>query len=143
MSRELKEITIGEENYTLGQWEPDFALKMLTRFIKMAGEPMAKMIIESGKLVEEAGGLDEEVSDAKMSSVVGSMLVSLGSRLDEDEVVKFFADAQEQILCKGKPTKSIYKAHFAGRIGHLMLVTKAQMQHQFSDFLELLPALKS
>lgn len=143
MSRETKKITIGEENYEFGHWTPDFALSMLTRLIKMVGEPVARMIVGAGEVAKEKGSMDAEMNEGDTAKIVGEMIGSLGMRLTEDEVRKFFRDAQEQMLVKGQPTKPIYDAHYAGRIGHLMKVTKAQLEHQFSDFLEFLPALKS
>lgn len=144
MSRDMLEKQIGDHKYTFGCWDPDFALDMFTRFIKMAGEPMAKAIIGATKVASEAEeGLDKEMNEGDMAQIMGEAMASLSMRLNKDEVKSFFRDAQEQILVDGKQAKEVYKVHYAGRIGHLMLVTKEQMRHQFADFLELLPALRS
>lgn len=137
MAREIKDVTIGEHKYTFGHWDPDHGLSMFTRLIKMVGEPLAKVLVGASEVAAKGGGLDADIKEEDYAVVVGDLMSSLGMRLQEDEVKTFFRDAQRQLTCDGKqPT---YEVHYAGRIGHLMLVTKAQCQHQFSDFLELLP----
>ena len=144
MARENKELEIGTEKYTLTHWDPDHAMSMLVRFIKLAGEPLAKMIVGAVDVAKESEeGMDKELTSADQAQFMSDALGSLALRLNEGDVKTFFRDAQKGVISKdGKLSDSgVYMVHFTGRPGQLMKLTMENMRHQFQDFLELLPGL--
>ncbi len=135
--RKSTDLKLKDETYTFGQWETDLGLSMLTRLIKLVGEPLAKIIIGSAGAEEGKSGLDTDIGDA---AFVADAIAGLALRLDEDMVKTFFRDAMEQAICNGQPID--YDNQFRGRIGLLMKVTFHQVRHQFSDFLEFAPVIR-
>lgn len=141
--RKIEELKIGDETYLFGHWDPEHALRMFTRLVKLIGEPMARILIGVTNETKKKGGLDKEISEEEQLALVGPAITSLAARLDEDEVVSFFKDAQEQVKCGGVEVRNEFKHHYTGKLGAMMTVTIHQVRFQFKDFLGLLPVLKS
>lgn len=133
-------VPIGDHKYEFRNWEPELGLRMLTRLIKLVGEPAAKAIIGLKNEADKTGkGLDGEIPEGMDAMIGGEVIASLAKNLDEEDVIKFVRESMTEAFVDGKPLAGQYKAHFLGRPGLLLKVVKAQLQHQLSDFLELLP----
>lgn len=132
--RKISEKVIDGKKYMIGHWPVDTQLTMMTRLIKLLGEPLA-MIIMGGE------GSKKSILDVKLDgSVIGPAISALSLRLHEDEVKQMFRDAVSGVKCDGKDIE--FNTHFMGRIMHLMKVATFCLRHQYQDFLEELPALK-
>jgi len=137
-SKESTTVELKGCKYEFGNWEPELGMRMLTRLIKICGEPLAKAIIGMG--AEAASkGLDAEIDNTKKMELIGAALGALAMNLEEETVVKFVKDSFTEAYVDGKPLSSVWKAHFMGRPGLMLQVVRHQLQHQLSDFLELLP----
>lgn len=138
--KEPTQKTIGEHSFEFRNWNPEHGLRMLTRLIKICGEPAARAIITIGETAQQSEkGLDAEVDNAAKMKMASAAISSLAMNLDEDNVVQFVNDCFQEAYWKGKPLASVKDVVFVGRPGLQLKVVQAQLQHQLSDFLELLP----
>src|SRR5258708_6845566 len=96
--REAIEKTIDGHVYTFTQFNATLALKMLTRLMKICGEPLAIAIAaaQSGDKVLDKKQLNAEL----LSKAVGALV----DRLDEDGVLLLVKTmvSEPNILCDGK-----------------------------------------
>ncbi len=133
--RKTSEKVIGNEKYMVGHWHVDKQLAMMTRLIKLLGEPLA-MIIMGGGSTSAKSMMEMKVEPATIAKSVAS----LASRLGEEEVKQFFRDAVEGVRCNGKEIE--FNTHFMGRVFTLMKVALFCIRHQYQDFLEEVPVLR-
>ena len=137
--REMGQSEIDGKKYQVGHWPVDKATGMLTRLVKLLGEPLAMVLL--GAINEKKDGssvLDVDVKNLK-GDAIAAAFKGLATRLDETEVKKMFREFTVDILCDGK--KVDYDAHFMGQIGHLFRVSVFVLRHQYQDFLAASPAL--
>ena len=136
--RQMGEGTVDGLKYEVGHWPVDKATGMLTKLIKILGEPLAMVIV--GAVGNKKDG--ESIMDADLSALKGESIskafAGLSTRLDEHEVQKMLKEINEGILCDGK--RIDYNTHYMGRIGHLFRVSMFVLKHQYSDFLVGNPA---
>lgn len=128
--RSPEEREIDGHSITITMLPPDQALKILTRLVKVVGEPLA--------VFAEAGGLEAAVT----GDLIKKSVQALAEKLDEDDVVKTVKELMECVLIGGKQGKQVFNAHFAGNLGHLFKVLQAVLEVQYGDFLGELVALR-
>lgn len=137
--REMGKSEIDGEKYQVGDWPVDKATGMLTKLVKLLGEPIAMVLLGAIKDQKEGESLMDMDVEKLKGDVIASAFKGLASRLDEREVQQMFREFTTDILHSGK--KVDYDAHFMGRIGHLFRVSVFVLRHQYSDFLGGNPAL--
>ena len=128
--RQPVEKEIDGHSITITMLQPDKALKILTRLVKVVGEPLA--------VFAEAGGLEAAVT----GDLIKKAVQSLGEKLDEDDVVKTVMELMDCVIIGGKQGKAVFNVHFAGNLGHLFKVLAAVLEVQFGDFLGEIVALR-
>lgn len=128
MARETIIKTIDEHKYEFYQFGAIQAVKVLTRLLKIIGEPIGMAITGVGKKSKSI--LDQEID----KDALGKAIRALTERLDDNEVLSLINALMEQVLCDGK--RIIFDTHFKGRIGHMFKVVKEAIEAQYSDFFE-------
>lgn len=114
---------IDGENYTITTLPPTMALKLLTRLVKLIGEPMSMLYGDS---------------EAKVASVLPKAVNALAMRLNEDEVLGLTQELLKGVLYRGQNIQ--FELHFQGRLGHLFKVLGATLEVQYGDFLGVMLA---
>lgn len=143
--RKTSTKSIDGHKYEVGHWDIDKQLGVMTRLIKLLGEPLARTLMgavsEANKSEKNAGkkvGM-KDLLDMDLSKHLNEAVSALIMRLNEDEVKQLLRDVTTDLLCDNKPV--VYDTHFMGRIGHLLKVAVFCIRHQYSDFLDVLPGL--
>ena len=118
-----REILVDGESYKVTQFSASKGMKLLTRLIKILGEPMASFFSNP---------------DAEQEMAFQVALAALSDKLDEDVVL---ATVKELIdsLSDGDGQIS-FDTHFAGRFGHLFKVLGKILEVQYGDFFGVLVA---
>lgn len=135
MARELIKKIIDGSEYEFQQFGAKQSLKLLTRVLKIIGEPMA-LSVEAfegeGKL------LDRKISGKGLALAAKA----LTERLDQDEVVDLLTQfcSHPACLCDGKQVE--FNTHYEGRLGHLFKVFQAALEVQYQDFFGALSELR-
>jgi hypothetical protein len=115
---------IDGHNYEFYQLGAVKSLKILTRILKIIGEPI-------GLITGEATVKDFLKTELN-SDILGKALKALTDKLDEELVVNTIKELLEPVLCDGKRIQ--FDLHFQGRIGHLLKVVKAALEVNYKDF---------
>jgi hypothetical protein len=123
------EVHIDGQLYAFTHFPATKATKLLTRLMKMIGEPLS--------LFASAGGLNAELS----GDLIGRAVTALGMKLDENEVERTVKDLLEGVRCNNQFI--VFDTHFAGRVGHLFKVLAAQLKFQYEDFFGGLAQIQS
>lgn len=130
MSRELvKELTLDEFSYTITMLNADEGLKLLTKLTKLIGKPLMEL---SKTQADQANALEH------IKNAVGL----LTEKMDEDEVLSLIKRLLDCVIMKGDGSMSVktkFNTHFRGRLGHLFKLLVEVVNHNFSDFLDVLP----
>lgn len=129
--RVTSEFRVGEFTYQVNMWHPDKAIENMTWLVKMLGEPVVALIVQSGSVKDL---LDSDMDVTLLMPAVRSLVTNLR----EKEVVIKVRQFTEGMLCNG--AKVDYDTHFMGRPGHLMKTLVAVLKVQYADFLDALPA---
>lgn len=135
--RKTSTSTIDGQKYEVGHWTVDKQIGIMTRLIKLLGEPLAMTFMGA-----MSGGKKDvkSILETDMTKGIGEAVRSLVLRLNEEEVKSLLREiATDSIICDNKPFD--YNTHFMGRIGHLLKVVMFSVRHQYADFLDVLPGL--
>lgn len=97
--------------------------KLLVRLGQMIGPAMAELTRD---------GLDAELEGSAFMAAV----TALFAHADEHRVDSALKELAEVTLADGRPLKSIYDVHFAGRMGALARWAAFALQAQYSDFFD-------
>jgi hypothetical protein len=122
--RETLKKDIDGEKFEFLMMPPKVALRILTRLIKIAGEPLGIALA----FVTTGEGLDKEVDP----SVVGKSARALIERLDEDEVMNTVIQLCDYALMNGK--KITFDVDFTGRMGLMFKVIAGVLEANYADF---------
>lgn len=112
------EKELDSEKYVITMLAPTSALKMLTRLIKLIGEPLSLLY----------GDSEQEVA-----KVLPKAVSALVSRLDENQVEGLVKDLLKCVVYHNQPLN--FELHFQGRLGHLFKLLAAVLEVQYGDFL--------
>lgn len=127
--------TIGEFDYVIHVMTPTISIKLLTKIMKLLGEPFAEM----AGAARSAKGKDE--AKQKAAAMLPAAVKALCNRMDEDEVVALIKQLMKTAHINNQPVQ--FERHFQGRLGHLMKVIWIVLEVQYEDFLTALTDLMS
>jgi hypothetical protein len=127
MGRELIRKSVDGQDYEFQQFGADKALRLLTRLMKIIGEPMA---IGVGALQGPGSLLDKNVD----GGVLGKAVRALSEKLDEDSVITLVKEFVGEGACVCNGAKVIFNTHYEARLGHMFKVLKAALEVQYGDF---------
>lgn len=117
-----QEVTVGEDSYTITMFSPTKGLAVLTKLMKLVGEPLA----------QAASGMNEGIE-----SVLPKIMNALVERLDEKQVENLIKeDLMSCVLFQNQPVKPIFDIHFQGKIGQMFKVCVEVVKFNYADFLE-------
>lgn len=135
---ESKSKEISGSNYTVYPLKATKGLTMFVKLTKIVG-PALGIVIDAA-----AGGKDGKINFAQLmstkvnSDIFGRASEALVIRLDEGQIQAMVAELAEvtEISSGGKTMqlKSVYEAHFAGKMGMLFAWLKFALEVQFADF---------
>ena len=134
MSKTTTKLIDGQK-YECGFWPLEKQLEIMTKLIRLFGEPFANFIMGGAEKKSVTDMMAKEIDGNTFGKAVGV----LASRLNEDEVKYLLRSCTEGVLCNSKPI--VYDIHFMGRVGHLLKVAMFCIRHQYSDFLGVVPGL--
>jgi len=129
--------TIDGQKYLVGHWHVDKQLEVMTRLIKILGEPLAMLIM--GSESSKGQSLKDKLDGEMNMDAIAQAFKGLALRLNEEEVKTLFKDVTHGVKCDGKDID--FNTQFMGRIGHLFKVSLFCIKHQYQDFLGDVPAL--
>lgn len=129
--REQQTKTIDGQEYFFSQFGPKLSLKILTRLVKIAGEPLA-IAISSAQTKDGKIKLDKDIDP----DILGRAARALSERLDEDEVLSLIEQltSGDAVTCDGK--KVDFNSHYDGKLGHLFKVFGAALEVQYGNFFD-------
>jgi len=116
-----REITVDDKSYSVTQFSASKGMKMLTRLVKILGEPMAAFFSDP---------------DAEMELAFPAALAALSDKLDEDVVLQTVKELVESLTTSEGPVQ--FDTYFAGQFGHLFKVLGKILEVQYGDFLSVL-----
>lgn len=118
-----REILVDGQSYSVTQFSASKGMKLLTRLVKILGEPMASFLSNP---------------DAEAEGAFQMALGSLSEKLDEDVVLNTVKELIDCLSTSEGPIQ--FDTHFAGRFGHLFKVIGEVLKFQYGDFLGVLVA---
>lgn len=127
---------IDGKKYEVGHWSVDKQLDIMTKLIKLLGEPIAMMVMGA---LQQKGSLKEALSAELTMKASQESIKALMSRLNETEIKSLLREVTEGVLCDNKQIS--FDVHFMGQIFHLLKVALFCIKHQYQDFLDVLPGL--
>ena len=118
-----REVMVDGKKYSVTQFSASKGMKLLTRLVKILGEPMASFFSNP---------------DAEQEIAFQAALAALSDKLDEDvvlntvkELIDSLSDAEGSIQ---------FDTYFAGQFGHLFKVLGKILEVQYGDFFGVLVA---
>lgn len=123
MGRELILREVDGQTYQIEQFGPTKAIKVLTKLVKIVGEPLALAI--------GGAGLSKEAQ----AEIFGKAIGAISTRINEEEVVGMLKTLAESCLKGDQGAKINFELDFAGKLGHLFKLCKAVLEVQYGDFL--------
>lgn len=120
-----QEVVVDGEHYLVHQFPATKAMKMLTRIVKLIGEPVSVL----------SDGFN---SDAK--EILPKAVRALAERLDENVVEQTVKDLLRSVFQGGTCVADRFDTHFQGRIGHMFKLLAEVLRYQYGDFLAVLAA---
>jgi len=136
--REPQRTTIGDVQYNVTPMSPIKASKLLTRLLKIVGEPIGKL----ANMKKEGGkGLLEQQIDGKL---ISEALSALTEKLDEDEMEtllkKIIHSDYVTFTTDGDAYKKLTSidGHFTefGGMGAMFKLARFVLETNYSDFLK-------
>jgi hypothetical protein len=111
--------------YEIYKMDPERAIRVLTRLIKMGGPSLSKIFSNEGNL--------ENVLDSDIETLIGPMIAGLAENLDEDIAWRTIEDL---LTCVRKNGMEIsVPVEFMGKTKTLLLVCKEAIKYNYADFL--------
>ena len=135
--RNREMVTIGESSYEIEKLPPKIALKILTRLIKLCGEPIAKAI--DG--VTNSPNPQETILDSNLKDwdFIGDAIKALTQNLDEDMILQTVELLLGYVYKKNQEGGYIavnMDIDFQGKINEMLKVIKSCLEVNFKDFFE-------
>lgn len=130
--RQPTKLTIGKNNYVVGNWDVDKALETLVWLTKTFGEGfMTIFVTDEG---QDAMGkiMSSEKSDESEKKLVSEFAAKVVDRLDAKEYVKYSRLIVSGTRCNGE--EILFNTHFIGKMGELHRLMFNILRHQYSDF---------
>lgn len=131
-TQSFKDLEIDGISYTVNMLPAAQGLKLATKLLKIIGDPLAELVKVQG-------------DKTKIFEILPMAVKTLTERLDEDEVV-VLAKSLCSCVCKvgtSAPLDRTFDIYFRGKYGHLFKVLKEVVMYNFSDFLDVLPLVKT
>lgn len=128
METTTKDLVIDDVNYKIHLFAAEQGLKVLTKLIKLVGEP----IMELAK-----GGADQ----AEIMKNLGGAIRSLAGRLNEEEVVSLMKLLMGKVTVDGEGGNTLdkkFNTYFQGKIGLMFKISVEVVNHNYADFLDVL-----
>lgn len=131
-TQSFKDLEIDGISYTVNMLPAAQGLKLATKLLKIIGDPLAELVKVQG-------------DKTKIFEILPMAVKTLTERLDEDEVV-VLAKSLCSCVCKAGTSGTLdrtFDLYFRGKYGHLFKVLKEVVMYNFSDFLDVLPLVKT
>jgi hypothetical protein len=127
MAKELAEKLIDGEKYEFMQFGAKKSIKLLTRLLKVVGEPLSLAV----GAANGGGSLFEKQLNPDM---LGKAVACLVEHLEEDEVLDLIEEftGKDNVLYKGM--KINFDSHYEGKLPHLFKVLTAALEVQYGNF---------
>lgn len=128
MGLEQKDFSLDGDSYVITLFPADQGLKVLTKLIKLVGEPIMEM---------SKANQDKE----KVYEYLTSAIRLLSARMDDENVVSLCRQLSSCVIKEGDGSMSLdkkFNTHFSGRIGHLFKLMVEVVNFNFADFLDVL-----
>jgi len=129
MGQKFIEKEIDGESYIFTMLRPRISTKLLVKIIKIIGPSVGKAFNKEVKI--------KNILDINID--IGSAVMTLCERIDEDNVQNIIDTLFTQVQHKGKGILSNIQAYeelFSGRLKHLFNVVKASLEVQYADFFD-------
>ncbi len=122
----LEHKSIAGRKYEFQKFGAKKSVKLLTRLLKLVGEPLSIAVGATG-----GGKLFESNLDPKILSSAVRVLVD---KLDEDEVLDLIEEftANDNVLCDG--VRVNFDNHYEGKLPELFKVLAAALEVQYGNF---------
>ncbi len=120
-SRPTTEVVIGEKEFTIEHWSPTKAMKNLPKVGKYFAVPLATVVGSLG-----SGGQN-------LSEALPTACVYLFDQMEEDDIMKFFNMALEDVYYNGS-SKIDIDSVFANDISELFELVAAVLQANYGCF---------
>lgn len=126
MSRELKSVQIGGEEYEFEQMATKPSLKLLIRISKIVGKPLVTI---AGSVLGGDKLLDTELKPGMLAAAAESLF----NGMDAEEVIQIIETlTATTVLCDGK--KVDFNLHYEGRLEVLFKVLSTALEVQYGNF---------
>ncbi len=112
-------------NYEIQQLPPTKAIKLLTRTIKLIGEPLLVMLTAGGKDISKVNVLD----------VLPGVARILREGLDETEVDYLIKEFMNCVFHGGQPVTPSFEVHFMGKLPVIFKLLVEVLKLNYADFL--------
>ena len=124
--RDLVTKEIEGKAYTFSQYTTTESLKILTRLLKIIGEPLAKVM-------KSVSASENPLSAELNIDIIAEAIAVLSARVGEDEVVALVRKlSTEGVVCENKQIS--FDLHYQGELGLLFRVVSANLQVQYGNF---------
>lgn len=127
-----KDFSLDGEDYKIIMFPAEQGLKVLTKLVKIVGEPM----MELAKMQQDKTAMYDHLASA---------IRSLALKLDDDNVVSLCKTLCSCVIKGGDGSMTLdrkFNLHFQGRLGHMFKLLVEVVNHNYADFLDVL-ALQS
>jgi hypothetical protein len=127
-----EDFEIGGERYKIRQFSATKGTKIFTRLLKVAGEPISKMI--------SAGSAAKKNDAATSNELIAEAVGILASKLDENDTLSLVKELLESVQVYDKKGSlrdvgnDYFDVHFQGRIGLMFKVVGQVIAFQYKDF---------
>ena len=131
-TQSYKDLTIDGISYRVQMLPAEQGMKVLTRLLKLIGEPLAELIKVQG-------------NKEKIFEILPSAIKTLVLKLDDEEVLQLAKELTSAVI-KGNTSATLdreFNLYFRGKYGHLMKVLLEVVKFNYSDFLDVLPLVVS
>lgn len=126
----FKQITVGENQYTIKMFSPTRATKLFAKLVKLMGAPLALMA-------------DGKKEDAQLGEMLSKAMMALAQNLDEDQFDVLLKELLAGAVYENQPLDTIYDKHFSGGIMNAFLLAGEVIKYNYKDFLSVLPGGKN
>lgn len=127
MGIEQKDFSLDGESYVITMFPADQGLKVLTKLVKLIGEPM----MELAKMNNDKQAMFDHL---------GSAIRSLALRLDDENVVAICKQLSGCVIHGGgsMTLDKKFNTHFSGKLGHMFKLMVEVVNFNYADFLDVL-----
>lgn len=146
MAREVEQVTIDGQKYTIGMYPATKSFKLFTKVARKLSP-----IMGAGGMEGVASGNILDMDTSQMGSMFGPLLANL----DDDDTMELITKLLEPVIYNGASSgfeeddlstkghvSKMVDAHFTGNVFLMLKVTFYAMKHNFSDFLPGISSLQ-